>query len=223
MSAPERRAGRRAPRARLVPPEHVYPVEEWKLLETRYYPRFRAQTESLFALSNGYLGQRGDFEEGAPVEDGGSYLNGFYETWPIVYGEEAYGFARMGQTIVNVPHGVILRLYVDDEPFELEKANLLEFRRTLDMQAGTLAREILWETPAGKRISIRSRRMVSIVHRHLAVVDYQVTVHNRDAHLVVASELVSRTHRDEDGPEAGQKTTKNELVSRSDAPASHSR
>ncbi len=192
----ERRFGERARRARIVPPLHVYPVDEWRIIESRYHPRFRAQTESIFALSNGYLGMRGEFEEGAPVEDGGCYLNGFYESWPIVYGETAYGFAATGQTIVNVPDGKIVRLYVDDEPLELETANLIEFRRGLDMQAGVLEREILWETPAGRRIRIRSRRMVSYTYRHLAMVDYEVSCLDLGAHLTVSSEIVNRVSED---------------------------
>jgi alpha,alpha-trehalose phosphorylase len=160
-------------------------------VENRFTPRFLAQTETLFALSNGYLGWRGDFEEGAPLRDGGAYLNGFYESWPIVYGEEAYGFAKTGQTVVNVPDGKIVRLYVDDEPFELEKANLLEFRRCLDMKKGILERKLLWETPSGKRIAMRSRRFVSIQHRHLALLDLEVTVLNRGAHLLLSSELLN--------------------------------
>ncbi len=33
----------------------------------------------------------------------GTFVNGFHETWPIRHAEEAFGFARTGQTIVNVP------------------------------------------------------------------------------------------------------------------------
>ena len=58
----------------------------------------------------GYLGMRGAFEEGLPVFQSGTFINGFYETWPIVYGEEAYGFARTGQTIVNVPDAKLIKI-----------------------------------------------------------------------------------------------------------------
>ncbi len=180
-------------RARIKPPEHVYPVDEWNIVEKWPYSRFLAQTETIFSVSNGYLGLRGDHEEGGPAVHGGAFVNGFYESWPIVYGEAAYGFAETGQTIVNVTDGKIIRLYVDDEPFELLRANIVEFSRVLNMREGTLDREIHWETPAGKRISIKSRRFVSLVHRHLALVDYEVRVLNADAHLVLASELANRT------------------------------
>ena len=74
--------------------------------------------ETLFALSNGYLGIRGTFDEGTPVFQKGTLVNGFHETWPIVYPEPAHGYASTGQTIVNTPDGTLIRLYVDDEPFD---------------------------------------------------------------------------------------------------------
>ena len=49
----------------------------------------------------------------AHVENG-TFINGFYETWPIVYGEEAYGFAKTGQTMLNVTDSKIIKLFVDE-------------------------------------------------------------------------------------------------------------
>jgi alpha,alpha-trehalose phosphorylase len=174
-----------------LPPDYVYPADDWKLIEKRFYPRLLAQSETLFSLSNGYLGMRGNFEERRPAFQRGTFVNGFHETWPIVYGEEAYGFAKKGQTIVNVTDSKIIRLYVDDEPFYLPTANLLRFKRVLDMKAGTLDREVLWETPCGKQISIRSRRLVSFQDRHLAAISYQVTVLNAKAPVVISSEMIT--------------------------------
>lgn len=178
-------------RERVNPPSYIYPAHEWKMIEKRFAPEFMAQMESIFSIGNGYLGMRGTFEEGAPVNQEGTFVNGFYESWPIVYGEEAYGFARTGQTMVNVPNGKIIRLYVDDEPFYLPTANLIHFERVLDMQAGTLDREVLWEMPSGKRIAIRSRRVVSLEHRHLAAIFYEVRVLDAEAPIVISSELVN--------------------------------
>ena len=86
----------------LRPPEDIYPIDAWKFIETRFYPRFLAETETIFSLSNGYLGMRGTPDEGEPVVQNGTFINGFHETWPIVYGEEAFGFAKTGQTMLNV-------------------------------------------------------------------------------------------------------------------------
>src|SRR5262245_45223218 len=142
-------------------PELIYPIEEWRLVERTFAPQFLHQGETIFAIANGYLGMRGAYLEGTPVSRHGTFINGFHETWPIPYGERAFGFATTGQTIVNVPDGKIIRLYLDDEPFDLSGATVLRYERALDMRAGTLDREILWETPAGRQVLLQTRRLVS--------------------------------------------------------------
>ena len=178
-------------RPRYQPAPHIYPPDEWNMVEKQFMPDFLCQGETMFALGNGYFGMRGCFEEGRPSGENGTFINGFYETWPIRYPEEAYGFATTGQTIVNVTDAKIIKLYVDDEPFWLPQANILAFERRLNMKAATLDRDILWETPAGKRVSIKSRRLVSFVHRHVAAISYQVTLLNAEAPIVISSEMVA--------------------------------
>jgi alpha,alpha-trehalose phosphorylase len=90
---------------------------------------------------------------------------------------------------VNATDSKIIKLYVDDESFYLPTANLLRFERALDMQNGTLDRDVLWQTPSGKQVSIRSRRLVSFEHRHLAAISYEVTILNATAPIVISSEM----------------------------------
>jgi alpha,alpha-trehalose phosphorylase len=174
----------------VLPPEFLYPVEDWRMAELDFTPAFLAQTETIFATANGYLGMRGGFDEGQPAFEHGTFVNGFHETWPIPYGERAYGFATTGQTIVNVPDGKIIRLYVDDELFVVTRVAVLQYQRALDLRAGTLDREVLWETPQGKQVKVTSRRLVSFTDRHLAAISYEVTVLNAQAPVVLSSELV---------------------------------
>jgi alpha,alpha-trehalose phosphorylase len=173
----------------LRPPSHDFPADEWNIIEKRFRPEFLAQLETIMALGNGYLGMRGCPEEGGPNVENATLLNGFYETRPILYAEEAYGFAKTGQTIVNVTDSKIIKLFVDDEPFWLPNANLLSYDRRLNMKSGTLDREILWETPAGKQVLIASRRLVSFVNRHVAAISYRVTLRNAPASVVISSEM----------------------------------
>src|ERR671918_2937087 len=187
---------------RLRPPPHEYPADEWNVIERGFHPEFLAQMETILALGNGYIGMRGCPEEGGPNAENGTFINGFYETRPIVYGEEAYGFAKPGQTIVNVTDSKIIKLFVDDEPFWLPNARFLNYDRRLNMRSGTLDREILWETPAGKQVRITSRRLVSFVHRHVAALSYQGTLLNAAAPVVIASEMLAnapsaRVHADD--------------------------
>ena len=178
-------------------PTYVYPPDDWRIVEKRFYPRFLGQTETLFTVANGYLGMRGNFCEGRPVFQTGTFINGFYESWPIVYGEEAYGFARTGQTIVNVTDCKVMHLYVDDEPFFLPTARRLEYERVLDMRAGTLDRTVVWETPSGKRVRILSRRLASFEHRHVAAIYYEITLLDDHAPVVLSSRMIGEQRNQE--------------------------
>jgi alpha,alpha-trehalose phosphorylase len=176
---------------RLRPPSHDYPADEWNVIEKGFHPEFLAQLETMLALGNGYLGMRGCPEEGGPSVENSTLINGFYETRPIVYPEDAFGFAKTGQTIFSVTDSKTIKLFVDDEPFWLPNANLLSYDRRLNMKSGTLDREIVWETPAGKQVSITSRRLVSFANRHVAAISYQVTLLDAAASLVISSEMAA--------------------------------
>jgi alpha,alpha-trehalose phosphorylase len=171
---------------------HRYPVDPWRLVEREFDGRDLGLTETLFAVGNGYLGMRANPEEGREAHSHGTFLNGFHETWPIHHAEEAFGFAKTGQTIVNVPDAKLMKLFVDDEPLLLNTADLEHYERTLDFRSGVLTRELLWRTPAGKRVHVRSTRMVSLVHRHLAVMTMEVTLLDAAAPVVISSQLLNR-------------------------------
>ena len=173
-------------------PHHVYPVDDWCLRETRFPDEHVARAETFLALSNGYLGVRGTFEEGRPGLSPGTFINGFHETWPIRHAEEAYGLARTGQTMVNVPDATVLRLYVDDEPLFLPVARLEEYERCLDLHTGTLTRHLVWSTPAGRHVDVRSSRLVSFDSRHLLAMQYRVELLDQSAPVVVSSQVVNR-------------------------------
>ena len=181
-------------------PEHLYPTDEWRLVETRCTDRYLKRAETIFALANGYMGVRGTPDEGRPSVSPGSFVNGFHETWPIVHAEEAYGFARTGQTIVKVPDATTLRLFVDDEPLHLPTAGLREYSRVLDMRAGTLVRELEWSTPAGKHVALRSCRLVSLEHRHLMAITYELVLGEHAAPVVLRSEVLNQEDLPEQGP-----------------------
>jgi len=179
-------------RRRLNPPADYFPDDSWAVKATEFLPEYLPQAETAFALANGYLGMRGSLDEDYPTHEPGTYLNGFYETRPIVYGEQAYGFPKVGQSMLNCPDGKIIRLYVDDEPFDVDRAELLRFRRKLDLKDGVYQRDVIWLTPSGTRIRLRTTRLVSFAHRHLAAIYYQLLAEDGDVEFVIVSELVNR-------------------------------
>ena len=86
----------------------------------------------------------------------GTYLNGFYETRPLPYAEAGYGYPEDGQTVVNATNGKLIRLLVDDEPFDIRYGELLKHVRTLDLRAGQLRRVVRWRSPSGREIEVKT-------------------------------------------------------------------
>ena len=171
--------------------EDAFPIEPWHVRETRLDLNLLAQSESIFALSNGHIGLRGNLDEGEPYGLPGSYLNSFYEIRPLPYAEAGYGYPEQGQTVVDVTNGKIMRLLVDDEPFDVRYGTLLEHERALDMRAGTLTRRTRWESPVGKQVRLRSTRLVSLAKRNVAAIEYVVEAVDEFVHVTVQSELVA--------------------------------
>ena len=187
----------RAAAQRIIAATGDYPADPWRLVERAYNPAHVEQAETLFALSNGYLGVRGSFDEGEPAAQPATLLNGFYETWPIVYPEAAHGFATTGQTILPVPDGTAIRLFIDEDPVTCETARVLEYERALDMKRGVLERTVVYQLPEGRRLRVHSRRIVSLSQRHLACIRYEVTALGAPARVVISSELVTPQEDDD--------------------------
>jgi alpha,alpha-trehalose phosphorylase len=169
----------------------AYAVEPWCLRETELDLDVIAQSESVFALSNGHIGWRGNLDEGEPHGLPGSYLNGFYESRPLPYAEAGYGYPEAGETVINVTNAKLIRLLVDDQPFDVRYGQVRSHQRLLDFRAGQLQRDVEWISPGGRDVRVRSSRLVSLVQRSIAAICYEVEPIDSPVSLVVQSELVA--------------------------------
>ena len=171
--------------------QEAFTVEPWALRETKLDMDLLAQTESVFALANGHVGWRGNLDEGEPRGLPGSYLNGVYEVKPLPYAEAAYGLPETGQEIINVTNGKLIRLFVDDESFDIRYGELQSHERVLDFRTGVLTRTAEWQSPARKRVRVTSRRMVSFTQRAIGAICYEVEPLGESARIAVLSELLA--------------------------------
>ncbi|HEY3753142.1 MAG TPA: glycosyl hydrolase family 65 protein [Pseudonocardiaceae bacterium] len=172
--------------------EHAgFASEPWCLRENTLDLDVLAQTESVFALANGHIGWRGNLDEGEPHGLPGSYLNGVYETRTLPYAEAGYGYPEEGQSAIDVTDGKLIRLLVEDEPFDVRYGELRSHQRELDFRSGLLTRSAEWTAPTGRTIKMSSTRLVSFTQRAIAAISYEVTPVDGPAWLVVQSELVA--------------------------------
>jgi trehalose/maltose hydrolase-like predicted phosphorylase len=165
----------------------------WSIIEKTFTIENNYVNETLFAIGNGCIGIRGNFEEGYSGPKGtgleGIYINGFYESEVIKYGEVAYGYAEKSQSMLNVTNSKVIKLYIDDEEFDMLKGEVLEYERKLDFKEGILKRSIVWKSPKGKEVKIYIERFVSLKHKHLALIHYEVTPINFNGRIKIVSSL----------------------------------
>jgi alpha,alpha-trehalose phosphorylase len=169
----------------------AFPAEPWVVRESGLDLNVLAQTESVFALSNGHIGLRGNLDEGEPHALPGTYLNSVYELRPLPYAEAGYGYPASGQTVINVTNGKLIRLLVEDEPFDVRYGELRAHERVLSLRDGVLRRTAEWTSPSGFNVAVSSTRLVSFTQRTTAAIQYEVRPVDRPLHVVLQSELVA--------------------------------
>jgi len=148
--------------------------------------------ETLFHNANGYIGIRSCFEEGYPdriKSIRGTYINGFYEYADMPQAENLRGLAEEKRIMLNIADTQGIRLFLDDEEFNLWGGMVTDSRRTLNMSGGYSERYVHWHSPNGKEAEIRIRRLASFTRPCLFLIEYSVkalnfsgTVHIISAH-----------------------------------------
>ncbi len=180
--------------------------EPWAVRETSFDQGFLAQSESIFALANGHLGLRGNLDEGEPRGLSGTYLNGVHESYPLEYGERGFGWPEDGQALISVPDGKVIRLLVEDEPFDVHRGTLERHERVLDLRAGLLKRDVRWRSEYGRAVKVHTERLVSFADRNLAAIRYEVEALEQPLRIAIQSNLVANQPEQGNGddPRAGR-------------------
>lgn len=171
----------------------IYPVEPWNITETEFRMENNYRNETTFALSNGYIGTRGTFEEGYDfdIDTGleGNFINGFYEREEIRYGEASFGFPLLSQSLLNLPNLKETKVFFGDEMFDMRQGTVEDYSRTLHMKEGLLERKLIWTSPSGKRAAFCIRRLVSFAYKNIMAMEYQVTPLNFSGEIRFVSKL----------------------------------
>lgn len=149
----------------------------WKLTKSELDNENLLLNESLLSLGNGYLGVRGNFEEGYKdtyKSIRGTYINAFHDETEINYGEKLHGFPETQQKILNVIDGQFIHIYLDDELFSMFEGEVINVQRNLHMDAGFAERIVHWRSAKGKEVKIHFKRLISFVRRELFAVDINI-------------------------------------------------
>ncbi|MFW5685833.1 MAG: hypothetical protein ACOC0O_04185, partial [Spirochaetota bacterium] len=193
----------------------LYPVAGWNVREDELDLARVAGDESVFALGNGFIGVRGTFEEQGAVYANGTFVNGFHETEPIVYGEHAYGYAEDRQRMIRLADGTIIEVSVNDYPLDLTTGTVISYERMLRMKTGILERTLRWQSPDGTIVDLHVRRLVSFRRPHVMAIAWRCTT-DSPARIQISSVIrgkgLSRTAADD--PRVGSALARDALLLR---------
>lgn len=148
--------------------------DEWMILQEQYDPEENLKYESLFSLSNGYLGIRGSHEEGTKVTLPYLYINGVFD--------KSETFMR---ELAALPNWLGIRLYVEKELIGVENCEILEFSRVLDMKRAVLSKRFLLRDKKGRETLVEGERFVSRSNVHRMGIRLYVTPMNYSGILEV--------------------------------------
>ena len=173
-----------------------------------------ARNETLFTLANGNLGLRGDFEERDACFHKGTYINGFYDTEPIQYGEVGYGYAENHQTILNLPDPKLIETKINGEKLSLLSGRIKNFQHSLDFEKGLLSREFIWEEKSESAVKLTTRRLVSFSEDSVAAIEYKLTAleKNLSVELISGIDTGVRNISSEEDPRVGSKFSSKPLI-----------
>lgn len=168
----------------------VATIEPWHITEEEFRPERNEIAESLFSLSNEYMGTRGNFEEGFGGEKtlAGCYIGGIYVKEEQAYPWKRKAFPDFTNSMVNAANWLEILVEVDGESLDLNSSNIGEYRRSLDMRQGILSRQLVFTTRSGAATRLSWERFVSHDDSHIGAIrlTVQAVGHTRPVKLTFA-------------------------------------
>lgn len=150
--------------------------DEWRIIEEGFEPEQHKNSESIFSLGNGHMGQRANFEElysGPSLQ--GHYIAGIYYPDKTRVGWWKNGYPDYFAKVLNAPSWIGIHIEIDKQIIDLYSLKVSDFKRVLDMKKGILFREFTAELNIGHKIKVATKRFLSIARREIGAIQYEIT------------------------------------------------
>jgi kojibiose phosphorylase len=141
----------------------------WLLVEEGFTLAREHEIESVFAIANGYAGNRGSLAEGSSLSAPATFVAGVFESSD-----------KPGSVpgLFVLPDWTGVRAWIHGQMLSMEQGQILEHRRILDMLRGVLWREWRHRDPNGRITRLVAFRLASLAERHLLVQSVLFTPEN---------------------------------------------
>jgi len=159
-------------------------IDEWKIVEDGIHMRNNRFYESLMSLGNGYMGMRGNFEEGFSGDTlQGTYIAGVYYPDKTRVGWWKNGYPEYFAKVINAPNFIGIDVTLNGEKLDIAKMKVMSFKRELDMQHGCLKRCFTVQDKEGNITEVCAERFLSLKRKEVAAIKYSVTPVNYDGKI----------------------------------------
>jgi maltose phosphorylase len=155
--------------------KNFYKKDVWQIVEEGFHPEMNRESESIFSIGNGYMGQRANFEEhysGDSMQ--GSYVAGVYYPDKTRVGWWKNGYPEYFAKVLNAPNWIGIDISVNGKAIDLATSEIISFTRILNMKEGYLERSFSVIAGENKAIEINSRRFLSMAEPDLGIIRYAV-------------------------------------------------
>ncbi|MGB8491572.1 MAG: glycoside hydrolase family 65 protein, partial [Bacteroidales bacterium] len=161
-----------------------YKKDEWLIIEEGFHPELNRESESIFSIGNGYMGQRANFEEHYSGDSlRGSYVAGVYYPDKTRVGWWKNGYPEFFAKVPNAPAWTGIDVSVNGNQVDLATAEIASFVRILNMKDGFLDRKFSIRVEGGRRLEFNSRRFVSMMEPDAGIIKYSIRSSDFDGTL----------------------------------------
>lgn len=155
--------------------KRLFEINSWKLISNKLEKKEKRLQESLTSIGNGYMGMRGNFEEGYSGDfHQGTYLAGVWFPDKTRVGWWKNGYPQYFGKVINALNFIGVDIYVDGTKVDLYKENSIDFHLELDMKEGILKRSFILQK-GENQIKFEFERFLSIVAKEVCAIDIKVT------------------------------------------------
>src|SRR6056300_711545 len=152
-------------------------ADPWKIIENSYDSEKIEASESVFSLGNGAMGQRANFEEqysGHTFQ--GSYVAGVYYPDKTKVGWWKNGYPEYFAKVLNAPNWIGIEVFISGEELDIAAAaEVLNFRRELNMKEGWYCRTFEVILNKGAHVQVKSTRFLSLALDEVGAISYEIT------------------------------------------------
>lgn len=168
--------------------ERIAKVDPWKVISTDINEKKRVQ-ESLTSIGNGYMGLRGNFEEGFSGDTHiGTYLAGVWYPDKTRVGWWKIGYPEYFGKVINATNFIPVTVLVNGRQVDLAVDEVRDYYLELDMKEGLLNRSFVW-IQDGVEIAFTFSRFVSVATKELAVIKVDAEVLKGEATIELTPHL----------------------------------